>query len=331
MLHRVLPFLVFPTIGTVASPARAEAPPPLTETRVIALPGVQRRIDHFAIDASGKRLFVAALGNGTLEVLELEAGRRITSIPGLKEPQGVAYVAPVHRIFVAMRGGSVAAFDDATYRRVGVISEMGDADNLRWDPAASQLYVGYGDGAVGVIDPATSKLLASIALGAHPESFQLEENGPRVFVNLPDRHELAVVDRKQRSIVMHIPLVDVASNYPMSLDEKGHRLFVGVRQPARLLVFDTTSGKRIAETPCVGDTDDLFYDARRDRVYVIGGEGFVDVFDAAPSGGYPRIAHMATRARARTGLWSAALDQLYVAWPARDGRPAEIHVLTAAP
>src|SRR5262249_36235438 len=143
--------------------------------------------------------------------------------------------------------------------------------------AASQLYVGYGDGALGAIDPASTKLVGSIALGAHPESFRLEENGPRIFVNVPDRHEIAVVDRKQRTILIRIPLTDLAQNYPMSLDERGHRLFVGVRQPARLVVLDTTTGKRIAAVPCVGDTDDLFYDARRDRVYVIGGEGFVEV------------------------------------------------------
>jgi YVTN family beta-propeller protein len=318
-------------LAGISSVARAEALPPLSETRVIALPDVRGRIDHFAIDPAGKRLFVSALGNGTLEVIDLAAGARTASIPGLKEPQGVAYLAPVHRIVVAMRGGSVAAFDDASHQPIATIPNLGDADNLRWAGAASQLYVGYGEGALGAIDPSSMKLLASIPLGAHPESFQLEENGPRIFVNVPDRHEIAIVDRDRRSIVTRIPLTDLAQNYPMSMDERGRRLFVGVRQPARLVVLDTTDGKRLAAVPCVGDTDDLFYDARRDRVYVIGGEGFVDVFDAAASGTYPRLAHIATRARARTGLWSGELDQLLVAWPARDGRQAEIHVLDAPP
>ena len=131
----------------------------------------------------------------------------------------------------------------------------------------------------------------------------------------------------------HLPLAGFAANYPMALDEAGHRLFVGVRQPARLLVFDTASGKSLATVPCPGDTDDLFYDATRDRVYVIGGEGFVDVFDAASGGGvsYPRIARIASRAGARTGLWSNELERLFVAWPARDGKPAEIHAFTPPP
>jgi len=278
---------------------------------------------------AGERLFVAALGNGTLEVLDLAAGKRIGNIPGLKEPQGVAYLPLLHRVVVAMRGGAVAAFDDASYERTATIPNLGDADNLRYDAAAGQLYLGYGEGSIGIIEPSGLKLVASIPVGGHPESFRLEANGPRVYVNVPPLKEIVVVDRLQRAIVQHIPLGSFSDNYPMSLDESGHRLFVGVRQPAQLLVFDTTSGKRVAAVPCVGDTDDLFYDARRQRVYVIGGQGYVDVFDAAASGKYDRLARIATRAGARTGLWSSDLDRLFVAWPARDGQPAAIHVLSA--
>jgi YVTN family beta-propeller protein len=313
------------------APLAAAGPLLLSDAEVISLPGVERRIDHMALDPSGKRLFVAALGNGTLEVLDVGGGKRIRGVTGLKEPQGVAYLPLLHRIVVAMRGGAVAAFDDASYERTATMPNMGDADNLRYDAAAGQLYLGYGEGSIGIIEPSGLKLTASIPVGGHPESFRLEENGPRVFVNVPRRREIVVVDRRQRSILEHIPLDSFADNYPMSLDESGHRLFVGVRQPARLLVFDTVSGKRIAAVPCVGDTDDLFFDARRQRVYVIGGQGYVDVFDAAATGKYERLGHIATRAGARTGLWSSDLDRLFVAWPARDGRPAEIHVLAAPP
>jgi len=310
-----------------ATPAAAAAPPPLSEAQLILLPGVERRIDHLAVDAAGKRLFVAALGNGSLEVLDVAVGTRIRSIAGLKEPQGVAYLPQLHRLVVAMRGGAVTAFDDASYEQTGTLSQVGDADNLRYDAAAAELYLGYGEGSIGIIEPSGFKIIASIPVGGHPESFRLEENGPRVFVNVPPRREIVVLDRRRRSILEHIPLGGFADNYPMSLDENGHRLFVGVRQPPRLLVFDTASGKRIATVPCVGDTDDLFFDARRERVYVIGGQGYVDVFDAAAAGKYDRLAHIATRAGARTGLWSSELDRLFVAWPARNGRPAQIQVL----
>ncbi len=308
----------------IAGVASAE---PLSEVQVIPLPGVERRIDHFAVDPAGKRLFVSALGNGTLEVLDVGAGKRITSLRGLKEPQGVAYVAAAHRIVVAQRGGAVTAFDDDKYERTATLGKLGDADNLRYDAAAGQLYLGYGEGALGVLDPTTLKLAASIPVGGHPESFRLEEQGPRIFVNVPPTREVLVIDREKRSIEKRIPLGGPTDNYPMSLDESGHRLFVGVRRPAQLLVFDTQTGKRLAAVSCVGDTDDLFYDARRDRVYVIGGEGYVDVFDAAASGKYERLARIATRAGARTGLWSPELDRLFVAWPSRNGKPAEIQAL----
>jgi len=312
-------------IGSMASLAAA-SPPALSETQVIPLPGVERRIDHLAVDVARKRLFVAALGNGTLEVLDVGAGKRLHTIKGLKEPQGVAYLPVPHRVVVAMRGGAVAAFDEANFEQTASLRNLGDADNLRYDAAEALLYLGYGEGSIGIVDPTGLKLIASIPVGGHPESFRLEEQGPRVFVNVPPRREIVVLDRRQRTIVGHIPLGSFGDNYPMSLDENGQRLFVAVRQPSRLLVFDTASAKRIAAVPCAGDSDDLFFDARRQRVYVIGGEGYVDAFDAAVSGKYERLAHIATRPGARTGLWSSELDRLFVAWPARGGRPAEIQV-----
>jgi DNA-binding beta-propeller fold protein YncE len=308
--------------------AASRPPPLLAEVQVVTLPGVQRRIDHFAVDPAGQRLFVAALGNHTLEVVDVAAGKRITSIPDLREPQGVAYLPSLHRIIVATRaGGTVTAFDDGTYRAVGTISDLPDADNVRFDAAAGQLYVGHGDGGLAVIDAAKMKVLTEIPLPGHPESFQLEDDGPRIFVNMPPTHEILVVDRKQRSIVSRVSLGSFADNYPMALDERGHRLFVAVRHPARLLVFDTRAMNQLAAVSCVGDSDDVFYDASRDRVYVIGGEGYVDVFDASSSARYDRLARIATRAGARTGLWSKELDRLFVGWPLRGGHPAEIRVL----
>lgn len=313
-------------VAAIRSVASAD-PAALSEQQVIALPDVKGRIDHLAVDPDGKRLFVAALGNHTLEVLDVAGAKRITTIKGLKEPQGVAYLPLVHRIVVAMRGGSVSAFDDEKYEQTATLAKTGDADNLRYSAAAGELWLGYGEGAVAAVDPTTLKLGTTIKVGAHPESFRLEEKGARIFVNVPDKREVTVVDREKKSVEMHIKLGGPTNNYPMYLDEAGHRLFVGVRQPAQLLVFDTETGKRIAKVSCVGDTDDLFYDASRDRVYVIGGEGFVDVFDAKASGTYNRLTRIATRKGARTGLWSPDLDRLFVAWPSRDGKPAEIQVL----
>jgi DNA-binding beta-propeller fold protein YncE len=315
----------------LASPigARAEGPPPLLVAQVIALPRVEGRIDHMAVDPAGKRLFVSALGNGSLEVLDLQAGKRVRSIPGLKEPQGVAYVPALHRVVVANAGGTVVTFEEPSFQTSVILPRMDDADNLRIDEAADQLYVGYGDGALGIVDLTTMKRIGDIQLPGHPESFRLERASPRLYVNVPRTKEILVVDRQKRAIVSRMALAGLAQNYPMFLDENHQRLFVGVRQPARLVVFDTQSGSRIAEVPCVGDTDDLFYDSERDRVYVIGGEGFVDVFDASENGRFPRIARLSTSPGARTGLWSPELRQLFVASPHRDGHEAAIRVYEA--
>jgi DNA-binding beta-propeller fold protein YncE len=309
--------------------AHADAAAPLRPAQVIALPGVEKRIDHLAVDVGGQRLFVAALGNGTLEVIDLKAGKRVRSVPGLKEPQGVAYLPDLHKVVVANGGGSVVAFEDSSFRPLVTLDGIEDADNLRFDAAARQLYVGYGDGALGIIDPATMKRLGDIKLPGHPESFRLEQGSPRVYVNVPTTREVLVVDRQKRTIVSHVPLGGLAKNYPMSLDEAHHRLFVGTRQPPRVLVLDTQSGRRITDVPCVGDTDDLFYDSQRDRLYVIGGEGFVDVFDTSAPGRYQRLAHLPTAAGARTGLWVPELHRLFVAAPHRGGQEAAIHVFEA--
>jgi hypothetical protein len=313
-------------LAAAAPAALAGDAAPLRPAQVIALPGVVKRIDHLAVDPVGQRLFVAALGNGTLEVIDLRAGKRVGSVAGLKEPQGVVYLPDLHRVFVATAGGSVTAFEDASFKPVATLPGLDDADNLRFDAAARRLYVGYGDGALGIIDPVAGKRLGDIALPGHPESFRLEQGSPRAYVNVPRTREVLVVDRKTGATVSHLSLGGLARNYPLALDEGHHRLFVGTRQPARVLILDTRSGQRIAEVPCVGDTDDLFYDPERERLHVIGGEGFVDTFDARDGGRYARLGRMPTRPGARTGLWSAELARLFVAAPRRDGQEAAVHV-----
>jgi hypothetical protein len=123
--------------------------------------------------------------------------------------------------------------------------------------------------------------------------------------------------------------VSAKANYPMALDEANHRLFVGCRRPAKALVYDTTSGKEITTFDIVGDTDDLFYDATRKRVYVIGGEGYVDVFQSDGTNRFSRITRVSTAAGARTGLFVPELNRLFLAVPHRGSQRAEIRVYEA--
>ena len=307
--------------------ARAADAEPLRLTHTIPLPGVRGRFDHFACDASAQRLIVAALGNNTGEVFDVAEFKRLHSFTGLRKPTGALMLVESHRFYFANGDdGTFRAFDGASYAPSSQLGALDDADNVRFDAAAKLIYIGYGEGALGVTDPATSKLLHSIPLAAHPESFQLESHGPRIFVNVPDKKHIAVVDREQRKVVATWPMEKWQANFPMALDEATHRLFVGCRKPARLVVFDTTRGVPVADLGISGDTDDLFFDAKRRRLYVSCGEGFLDVIQRRDVDRYERTALIATRIGARTCFFSPELDRLFLAVPERGGRDAEMRV-----
>jgi DNA-binding beta-propeller fold protein YncE len=270
---------------------------------------------------------VAALGNNTVEVLDVKNGTHIKSLPGFREPQGIASASDVKLIAVANgQGEGLQLIDASDYRFAKAISLGDDSDNVRYDAVAKSLYVGYGGGALAAISPADGKVLGNVTLAGHPESFQLERAGPRIFVNVPAAEHIAIVDRNAMTIVATWPVTGAKSNYAMALDEANHRVFVGCRKPAKVLVYDTTSGKEIGAFDIVGDTDDMFYDSQRKRLYVAGGEGFIDVLDASAGGKFPRLARVNTAAGARTALFAPEQGRLYLAVPHRGAQRAEIRV-----
>ena len=266
-------------------------PQPLSFTNRIELPNVNGRIDHFSADVKGNRLFMSALGNNTVEVLDIDSGKRLRTLTDLAEPQGAYFDASTNRLFVACaKDGSTKLFDAAKFQLLDTVKLAGDADNVRYDIRSHRVIVGYGDGALAFLD-SNGKKTGEIALDAHPESFQLEKTGTRVFVNVPDKKEIQVGDLVKNTLIGKWPVTSALKNYPMALDEVHHRLLIGCRSPARMLAIDTESGKQTASVEIVGDTDDLFYDAARKRVYVIGGQGFVDVFEQKDADRYERTAH----------------------------------------
>jgi len=323
-------FFIFVLLGLLAAgassrAAQADAPPPLALVQSIPLADVRGRIDHLAIDVDAARLFVAALASDSVEVIDLRAATRAARLTGLQEPQGLAYQPNARRLFVASgRGGTVTAFGGSPLVPAQQLDGLDDADNVRLD-RDEHLYVGYGR-ALAILDPATLRRLADIALPGHPESFQLEREGDRIFVNVPDAGEIALVDRKTRSVVGAWRLDDAKANFPMALDERDHRLFVATRRPGALLVYDTGSGKRIARLPIAGDADDLFYDAARRRVYVVCGEGKIEVIEQRDADRYRAATSVPTARGARTGLYSPERSELFVAVPARSTNTAEIRV-----
>ena len=292
----------------------------------VPLPAVHGRIDHLAADFYNGRLFVAALGNYSVEVINVRTNSLLGSIHDIAQPQGVAYVKSSDRIFVTSGGdGTVRMFDGSTLKPIGSLHLGKDADNIRVDPLHNRVYVGYGDGALAVLD-STGKHLADIALSAHPESFQLAEKQPRVFVNLPDSHSVAVVDSESFKVIAEWPVKDGLENFPMALDEANRRIFIACRRPARLLVLDMDSGLVVARLPTVSDADDLFYDPIHARVYVIGGQGLMAVYAQESADRYIDIDSVATVAGARTGLFVPEWNRLFVAVRDFAGHAAEIRI-----
>lgn len=322
--------MMFAALVVLVAVATASGQEPLTLVRTIELPGVEGRIDHLAYDAARQKLFVAALGNNTIEVLDAKAGTHLKSLPGFREPQGIAVASDANVIAVANGAGEGLQFLSANdYRPAQTVRLGDDSDNVRYDASSKRVYVGFGSGALAAVSPTDARVIGETKLQGHPESFQLERSGPRVFVNVPTADRVVVIDRDAMKTVASWPVVGARSNFPMALDERDHRLFIGCRRPAKMLVYDTTGGSEIASVDIVGDTDDLFYDSARKRVYVTGGEGYLDVLQTESANRFSRIARIPTAAGARTALFVPDEGRLYVAVPHRGAQKAEIRVYQA--
>jgi YVTN family beta-propeller protein len=302
-------------------PALAEDP--LALEAKIPLGDVGGRIDHMAFDVAHGRLFVAELGNDSVGVIDVAARTVVHRIAGLKNPQGVGYVPSLDLLLVANASdGSVRLFRGPDYAAAGRIDLGDDADNIRVDAEANRVYVGYGGGALALIDPVAARKVADIPLPAHPESFQLDRKRHRIYVNLPDARAIAVADPAGKQVTRW-PMNIGSANFPMTLRDDAEQVIAVFRRPARLGVFAMADGAQIAAPESCGDSDDVFHDAKRRRVYVSCGEGFVDVFDDE---GYRRVAHIRTVAGARTALFVPEIDRLLLAVRANGREPAAIWV-----
>lgn len=323
-----LTWSVWLAIGiTGVSPRRAHGAELLRPIQTISLRGVEGRIDHMAIDPARKRLFLAALGNNSVEVVDLAKGKTSYSITGLATPQGVCFAADLNRLAVANdNDGSLRLYDGTTLRQLISTSVGDDADNVRYDPSSHRMWVGYGKGGLAEIDPESGTVVADIKLSGHPESFQLESKGQRIFVNVPTAGHVAVVDREKRAVVATWQLSRAAANFPMALDEPNHCLFIGCRKPPQLLVLDAETGQVMKSLPIAGDADDVFYDAAKQRIYVSGGEGFVTVIRRSNRDTYSVLGNVSTAAGARTSYFDPKSGLLYVAVPHRGDQVAELRV-----
>jgi len=292
----------------------------------IPLGDIRGRIDHMAVDLKRGRLFVAALGNGSLADVDLQTQRLERRIDGLPEPQGVGYDPVTDILYVANAGdGSVRLFTGTDLSPAGRIELGSDADNIRVDSNAGRVFVGHGDGALAAIDAATHEKIASAPLKAHPESFQLDKDTDRVFINVPNAGLIDVVDRTSGKEITSWSTEGRGANFAMALDHVRKNILVAFRRPAEVGVFSSTEGKLLTSIPTCGDVDDLNVDSKRNRIYISCGEGFLDVLSLEGTT-YRQTARIATAVGARTSLFVPELDRLLLAVPARGDAQAAIWV-----
>jgi WD40 repeat protein len=295
----------------------------------IPVPNVMGRLDHMSSDSKRRLLFVSALGNNSAEIIDTFGGRVVHTITeGLSQPQGILYVPDFNKIVIAnAENGKVNIYDGTTYQLRKSLDFSPDPDNIRWDAATKLVVLGYGedDGGIAFIDPQKEEQVGEVLkTGGHPESFQVEQTGGHIYVNCPDAgNSVLSIDRKTGKVAKW-PLKGLRGNYPMQLDEKNHRLFTVTRKPPMLVVLDTETGKEIARLRTSGDSDDLFYDASRNRIYVAGGQASISVYDIHDPDHYSLLERIPTTIGARTAYFFASRDLLYLGIPAKEGQPSQI-------
>jgi DNA-binding beta-propeller fold protein YncE len=305
------------TFPAGASPGRgAEGPPaPLVPRSRIVLPGVLGRIDHFAYDPGRGNLFVAALGNDTVEVVN--SLRTVRSIGGFKHPQAVLFVEELDRLVVSDQAGKLRFYDGRSFDLLRTVDFGANADNLRYEPGEKRIYVGYGAGAIAMLDARTMERLPNeFKLGSHPESFQFERSGSRIFVNLPDQEAVGVIDRRTGAVTKW-EIKGAATSHALAFDEAGGRLFSADLQPGRLRVIDAGSGRVIATLRIVLGVDDLWFDAERKRILASGHAGFVSVVRQKDPDHYELVADVPTAVGGGTSFYlkTRTSEGLYVGVP----------------
>jgi DNA-binding beta-propeller fold protein YncE len=334
--------LALALFGSSGAETRAQDKLPLRLVESIPMPNVKGRMDHMDVDVQGKRLFVAGLENGSLEVVDLRAGKWSKSIPGFKKTQGIAYVPSLNKVFVASGDdGMLRVFRGDTLDLLDEIKLDLGPNRVAYDPGSELLYVGYGGkdagkdyGEVGIIDAKTDKHLGDLKVEAHPSELLLNRSGKTLFVFVSMANKVQVVDTRKREVISTWP-VSGQRNGDGAIDEQTHRLLIGTRTPPQVIAMDSETGSEVANLPTVEGMDGVYFDAARKRVYVSGGRGYdvgyIFVYQQKDADHYETIGKLPTKPGAGTSFWSAKLNRYYVAAPAHGKEEAAILVFEPVP
>lgn len=325
------------TLGVPGALAKPE-PAPLRLVATIPLPHVQGRIDHFSVDVPGRRLFISALGNHSVEVVDVGAAKWLQSLPGVEKPQGEYYVPRLAKLFTADgQAGDVKVYRGKALQLWSAVKLDLGPDAEAYDPVTGLIYVGYGGedagksyGEVGIISAATNAHVGDIRTSAHPGAILVGQPGRALFITVPKTDEISRIDPRNARIVATWKS-SAGSPVSLAIDRRHDRLFVGTRKPAEVEVYDSATHRLVTSLPSVGLMDGLFYDTLHDRIYASGGEGYVAVYRQSSADRYSEIAKVPTASNARTSLWVPQLDRYYVAVPSDGSQGARLLVFEPTP
>jgi DNA-binding beta-propeller fold protein YncE len=329
--RRVLMLVACLFVILLALTGKAQTDAPLKLVQTIPMPGVQGRLDHITVDVKGKRLFIPANGENqnTVEVIDIQAGKRIASIPGQSKPQGTFYSPDFNTLFVTNgTDGTCKIFRGDNFKLVDSFQLGADANQVGYDPDTKYLYAGFGDrnaGGLAIIDTSSNKLIGDIKTDARPGGITFEKPGSRIFVNLTGATKLGVLDRKKREQIATWPVTGAENYGPLALDETHHRLFLGTRKPPTLIVFDTETGKQITQLESVPSIDGVWYDATRKRVYVTG-NGFIAVYQEKSADEYAPMVKVPSETDTQPSIWVPQFNRLYISVPKAATHEAEVLV-----
>ncbi|HEX3680401.1 MAG TPA: hypothetical protein VHU90_11820, partial [Galbitalea sp.] len=301
---------------------------PLALAHRSELPGYDGDFDHLFADTGENKLFVAAEDHGTVEVFDLKTGEHLKTLTTFKTPHAFFLVPGTHRLIVTDNSGP-RIIDDRSYQVLGRIDLAPGADTEYYDASTGRLFIVSGGDDVNLkncwlneIDPATGKVLRQREFDSdHVEAVEAEQHGERMFINVADKNEVDIVDKKTLQVTGHWPIVGAATNLSMALDEPDHRLFVVTRKPTELFVLNTDNGHTVATLDVPAVNDGVYFDALRKRIYVPGAVGEIGVYQETDPDHYREIARVPSVPGGKSELFAPQLNELFVAISPQYNRP----------
>ena len=308
---------------------QAEAAP-LTQIGSIPLGDAKGTIADLGMDYANQRLFVLEPDAGTLAVVDLAGAKLAQSVTGLASPRGLARAPTDNRLYVSTAGGKLMIYAGAPLKAEGSVDVGANQGMLHYDAGSERIYLALGGKKIAIIDSTHNKHWDNIRLNAEPGPLVLEENGSRIFVGAASEPRILVADRDGNKQTASWSTGSNGAAEAVALDEDGGRLFAAFSKPPALAWFDLVDGTLKGTAPACAEPGQLLTDDSRHRVYLICGEGKIQVFARDSAGAYADIGSVPTDKGAVAALLVPTTGRLFLGVPAEGGHGAEIRIYAPA-